>query len=247
MINKDGREMTGRKDNIQTRSSATRLRLLDAAAELFARRGYWNATVAEICGKAKANIAAVNYHFRNKETLYMEAWRHAFTESIKKHPPDGGIPPEAPPEQRLRGHIAAFLQRIADPKNHEFPIVQKELSNPTGLLADMIHLNVEPLFLKMESIIRELFGPGASDRDIHYCMISISSQCLDPMAKQRSDRPKIREKHKGPRRIDDLDSFIDHVVEFSLAGVGAIRSRHEAGSAGASSRQECEKGEKESL
>ena len=56
----------------------TRRRLLAAAAEVFAEKGFWEATHAEICRKAKANTAAVNYHFGTKECLYVEAWRHSF-------------------------------------------------------------------------------------------------------------------------------------------------------------------------
>ena len=72
-------------------SANTRKSLLTAASDIFAEKGYWNTTIAEICERAKANIAAVNYHFGDKETLYREAWRHSFRESLKAHPPDGGV------------------------------------------------------------------------------------------------------------------------------------------------------------
>ncbi|RXF57379.1 TetR family transcriptional regulator, partial [Enterococcus faecalis] len=39
------------------------------------------ATVAEICARAGANIAAVNYYFGGKVALYQEAWRHCLAES----------------------------------------------------------------------------------------------------------------------------------------------------------------------
>ena len=47
-------------------------RLLDAAARLFAARGFKDVTVREICRAARANVAAVNYHYRDKEGLYRE-------------------------------------------------------------------------------------------------------------------------------------------------------------------------------
>ena len=46
-------------------------RLLAAATEVFADVGYRAATLREICRRGNANIAAVNYHFRDKEQLYM--------------------------------------------------------------------------------------------------------------------------------------------------------------------------------
>ena len=55
----------------------TRERVLTAASEIFAEKGYRDATVSEICEAADANIASVNYHFGDKESLYDEVWRHA--------------------------------------------------------------------------------------------------------------------------------------------------------------------------
>ena len=42
---------------------ATRKRILDHAAALFAERGFEKVTIREICRGAGANVAAVNYHF----------------------------------------------------------------------------------------------------------------------------------------------------------------------------------------
>ncbi|RLC17665.1 MAG: DUF1956 domain-containing protein, partial [Deltaproteobacteria bacterium] len=44
----------------------TRRRLLNAACEIFAQKGYHNAKVADICKRAGANVASVNYYFRDK-------------------------------------------------------------------------------------------------------------------------------------------------------------------------------------
>ena len=55
----------------------TRNRLLNAAGEVFAEKGFKSATVRAICDRAGANIAAVNYHFGDKEHLYSEVLRFA--------------------------------------------------------------------------------------------------------------------------------------------------------------------------
>ena len=40
------------------------------AARLFADRGFAPVTVRDICRRARANVAAVNYHFGGKHGLY---------------------------------------------------------------------------------------------------------------------------------------------------------------------------------
>jgi AcrR family transcriptional regulator len=210
-----------REDALKTRKS-----LLKSASEVFAEKGYRNATIAEICEQAGANIAAVNYHFGNKETLYTEAWRHCFSESIKAHPPDGGVSDNAAPEERLRGQVAALLGRIADENNKEFLFVQKELVNPTGLLDEVIKEEIRPLHEKIETLVRKLLGPCASDMQVRFCVISIISQCINPMVviKRRKEKQEGKD---GPPEIDDIEAYSNHVVKFSLAGIRAIRDEAE--------------------
>ena len=200
--------------------------LLAAASDVFAKKGYRDATIAEICEQARANIAAVNYHFGDKETLYTEAWRHSFCESVKAHPPDGGVSDSAPPQERLRGSVAALLHRIADEVNREFLIVQKELANPTGLLNEVMREEIRPLQERREILVRELLGPHASDMQVRFCVISIISQCINPMVAIKGRKEK-REGKGGPPGIDDIEAYSNHVVKFSLAGIRAIRKEAE--------------------
>src|SRR5512133_2258011 len=163
----------------------TRQRLLTAAAEVFARKGFWEATHAEICEKAGANTAAVNYHFTSKEKLYVEAWKHAFERSMQAHPPDGGVPADAPVQERLHGKILSLLRRMGDPTNFEVEIVHKEMANPTGLLGEAMHRAIEPLVLDMRALVRELLGDGASERTVSFCEMSLMGQCFGPIHHMR--------------------------------------------------------------
>jgi AcrR family transcriptional regulator len=56
--------MVSLDSHVQTREA-----LLEAAAQVFAELGFRAATVREICQRARANIASVNYHFGDKENL----------------------------------------------------------------------------------------------------------------------------------------------------------------------------------
>lgn len=205
-----------REDTIKTQE-----RLLKAAAKIFALKGYRDATIAEICTKAKANIAAVNYHFRDKESLYREAWRLSLIESLKNHPTDGGVSDKATPEEKLKGQVKALLDRITDKNNMEFMIVQREFANPTGLLDEIMREEMQPLQARTQLLIRELLGPYATDAQIHFCEISIISQCMNPAVITKGHNQN-HDKDNNPARIDDIETYTEHVVSFSLGGIRAI-------------------------
>jgi AcrR family transcriptional regulator len=208
-----------RKDALETRQ-----RLLTAAAKVFAEQGFWEATHAEICRRAQANIAAVNYHFGSKEKLYVEAWKHAFDLSLQAHPSDGGVAPDAPAEERLRGQILAFIHRIADPDNCEVEIMHKEMANPTGLLGETVRRVVEPMREMTSSIMRDLLGDGATEQEVHLCEMSIMSQCFGPMLHIRRARSKpAGARFEGPPMPFGVEELADHIVRFSLAGIRGIR------------------------
>ena len=205
----------------------TRRQLLKSASEVFGAKGFHEATIAEICRRAGANTAAANYHFGNKETLYVACWRFAFEKSLDTYPPDGGVPEDAPVQARLRGRILAIMRRIVDPGSHELDMVYKETANPTGLLATVMQAALEPIFSGFSAIIGELLGPGATDQEALLCLMSIRAQCFGPLMRQR--RLKLKTDGPIPLRLDpkmeDVEALAEHVTRFSLAGILAVRDQ----------------------
>lgn len=203
----------------------TRRRLLDAAGVLFAEKGFRETKTADICRAADANIASVNYHFRSKEALYVAAWRHEFERSLEAYPPDGGVAADAPAEDRLRGHIHALVKRFMDPASRDLDIAHREMSNPTGLLAEVLHRSLEPLRQMHLGIVRELLGPGATEQEVQLCEMSIHAQCFAALMHERQRRWAPQgARHAGPPKLTiGGTALAEHVVRFSLAGIREIR------------------------
>src|SRR6478672_2047721 len=91
---------------VEASEENTRDKILSAAGEVFAEQGFEGATIRAITERAGVNVAAVNYHFRDKAELYTRvvldagsaraAWRDVIAEA-----PDS-------PEERLRSLIYHF-------------------------------------------------------------------------------------------------------------------------------------------
>jgi TetR/AcrR family transcriptional regulator, regulator of cefoperazone and chloramphenicol sensitivity len=201
----------------------SRHKLLIAAAEVFAKKGFRETTNADICEKAGVNTAAVNYHFGSKEDLYIEAWKYSFEISVRKYPLDGGVSSNAPVKERLYGRILSFMQRIADPETHDVEIIHKEIANPTGLLTDAIEKNLEPAEKEFGSIFKELLGNGASEQQVLFCQMSVMSQCFGPMLHLRHSKAEhetlLPRKMPVDFRIEELAA---HITRFSLIGIMGI-------------------------
>jgi len=202
----------------------TRQNLLMAAAEVFAEKGYWEATNADICAKAMANIAAINYHFGSKDNLYIEAWKYSFDKTMQRYPPEGGLTSEAPAQQRLRSRILSFMRCIADPETHDFEILHKEMANPTGLLTEIVESNVIRIEQGFRVILDEILGDKVSDRQIRLCQMSLLGQCFGPMLHLRH-RKEGRD-YPPPRELPSdftIEELADHIILFSLTGINGIR------------------------
>ena len=210
------------------RSRDTRQRLLEAAGEVFAERGFRDATIQEICRRADANIAAVHYHFGDKEELYRTVIQYAEQCAPENAPAD--VAPEAPAEKRLRAHIESFLVRLFDEGQPAWfgKLMAREMSDPTPGLDVIVQEKVRVSYRRVEAIVRELVGSGASDDDVRACVLSVQGQCLfyrhchPVLTRLFPDRPFGRE---------EVPELARHIVRFSLAGIRAT-GRPRKGAAG---------------
>src|SRR5258705_7289259 len=90
----------------------TRSRLLNAAARLFAERGFARVTVRDICKKARANVAAVNYHFGGKDGLYQAVMGMAMETMQATTEAARAAGRNLPPEERIRAYVSVFAERL---------------------------------------------------------------------------------------------------------------------------------------
>jgi AcrR family transcriptional regulator len=196
----------------RTASELTRARLLDAAREVFSQRGFQGATVREICRRADANGAAVNYHFGSKDGLLAEALNFAPLAALQKA--NAGESPKV----RLRLFIRDFMLMLLDEKNpsSQCRIMARELADPTPALDKIVREAIAPLHEFVGKLVREMAGDKVSTAELRRCVYSIFGQCLF----YRHSQPVLQRLNHGLRYDHkEIEAIAEHIAEFSLAGI----------------------------
>jgi len=214
-------------DISQENAVGTRERLLEAAGEVFAEHGFRAATIRDICSRAGANVAAVNYHFRDKEGLYSAVLQYAYDRALQKHPPSLGVTPDTPPEERLKVFIRSFMMRIFDegkPAWHGRLMI-KEISEPTGALDLLIEQSVRAQFELLISILQALAGDRLPQARLRMCATSIVAQCIHAYYARHVIQKLNPQLIYGP---DNIDILVNHIFGFSLAAIRGLAGRENA-------------------
>lgn len=198
-----------------TAQPKTRLRLLEAAGEVFAGEGYEGATVRAICRRAKANVAAVNYHFGDKEALYLEVFQHAFETIHERTPivlPEG----EASLREQLEAFVGGFLQRLLTAGDSwHGRLMARELAAPGPALRKVTQNFVRPHIELLQGLIAGA-RPDLQPDQLELHALSLIGQCVF----FRHARP-ILDVLYGPERYTrpDLTRIRDHIVTLFLHGL----------------------------
>jgi AcrR family transcriptional regulator len=203
----------------------TKKRLIEAAGEVFAQRGFRAATIREICKRANAGVSAVNYHFRDKEGLYSAVFEYSHLWAVEKYPHDRGLEEEATPEERLRAFIRSFLLRgLGDgfPAWHG-KLIAQETANPSGVMSKVAETAIRPMDEYLDSIVRDLFRKEDPSQEpsaqwVQLCRMNIVGQCIF----QIHARQFMQSAGPGNPEPPRITALADRIWRFSVGGIRAI-------------------------
>ena len=195
-------------------TTPTRAKLLEAAAQVFADRGYHNATIREICRRAGANVAAVNYTFGDKLGLYTEVLRQVFrTPELTLLTAE--LDSARSPEDVLRKLIQARLRSLCGRSDLHFRIVMHEFSKPTPAMARVVE-GIRPAYERTSKALSTLLGLPPEHERTRLCHNSIIGQILfyalaQPVLARLQPDLKLTP--------EQLERVAEHIADFSLAYV----------------------------
>lgn len=201
----------------------TRERLLDAAGEVFAAKGFDKATVREIVRRAGANLNAINYHFGDKKGLYLAVFEHAHQfASRRRHALDPSSPRTC--EERLHDWILSFLHRMLDKGKPAWfgKLTAREMDEPTEVFETLIDEKIRPQQQALMSIVTEIAGRKLPEDQLRLCTVSVVGQCVHFF---RAKGVITRLNPDLTYDADDIARFADHITRFSTAAVRCLADK----------------------
>ena len=202
----------------------TKERILEAAGDIFGREGFKATTIRRIAEVAQVNIAAINYHFRDKEGLYAAVLEHVFHLGFTRFPSRGGIEPGMTPEQQLRVFIQGMFYRLLSSEgwfgyNGKGRLIARELLAPTPAFENILDRYIRPHKELLTEILIAIIGRDPGPQVLLPLAVSIIGQCIyyafaAPVIKRITGDESPME-----ARLDQLAAF---VWQFSLGGIAQI-------------------------
>lgn len=209
------------KETNNNSNKKVRDRLLDSAEELFCEHGFSGTSIRDIAASADCNIASVNYYFGGKEKLYREVWRRYLITmrdiritSINNAMSQNDGKPEL--EDLLRSFAEGFIGPLVDEsKTRRFcKLMAREMVDqylPINMFLDDV---ISPTLSAMHSALIRIC-PGLDESKVMFIVISIVGQLLHVLHLKTI----FQQMEQAELLKFDLAQAIEHVVEFSAAGI----------------------------
>jgi AcrR family transcriptional regulator len=196
--------------------------LLEVAGQVFAEKGVDRATSKEICARAGANVAAINYHFGGFDKLYAavlcEAHRRlASVEMLRDavvHAAGAGA------EAKLRAVIRLIVESLTGPLSATWVVrvLGRELMAPSAALEVLREREIGPKSLVIREIVASLTGLPQDHPTVARGCISVIAPCFMLLLLDRRALKRIF----PALAPEDAAGMTEHLVKFALAGLSAV-------------------------
>lgn len=205
----------------------TREKILAAASDVFAVKGFEKTTVRDICAQADVNVAAINYHFRDKQNLYYKVLALWMEEYVEKTGLRESMDAQETPEDKFRQYLKAELSYMCtanDPDgiqlNQARQILQELTSEDHDPNLFQCHKDVEEEVLF--PVIQELLGNSDDKEVVTHAAMCATSLTVHYFLRAMDD-PEF-----AIQTEEDLDFTADFLTSFAVGGLKAIREKYNA-------------------
>ncbi len=197
-------------------------RILAAAQQLFADKGFDATSVRDITSEAGCNVASVNYHFGGKDKLYLETFRSMLTLLRDRRLEMMGDLMARKPSPTLDEFVQTFATIMLEPLVDDdrgrmfLNIVTREMIAPRLPQGVLLEEFFEPMMERSTAALAKV-GPPLDPVSARMCVMSMVGQLLHSL--------KAHHMLADLGRTDVLplshSEQVKHFVRFSVGGIKA--------------------------
>ena len=136
----------------------TRQRIVEAAVECFAERGFRAASTREIASRAGANQGLITYHFKSKDALWKAAADRLFGELRRRVMERVPLIEELDPRERAREGIRLFV-RFAAAHPELFRFMLEAGKSDDERMQWLVDSHLEPMYELLPTVGAAAEGP----------------------------------------------------------------------------------------
>jgi len=157
----------------------TRNQIVKAAVSLFAEKGFERSSVRDIVTKARVNQAAINYHFKGKDGLYLEVLKIAFERLTENSGVDAEELRSLSREQALHRFVHHQLRPLLfqDEMSRYIRMFAWESAHPSKVFRKFIATNTTSYLSAAVDVVRRFLPPATQERAALCAAICLMGQC----------------------------------------------------------------------
>jgi AcrR family transcriptional regulator len=202
--------------------AATRQHLLDTAGQVFAERGFADATSKEICARAGTPMASVNYHFGSREALYEAALVEAHRQMVGLDELSALTQRPGDPREKLQAVLSRFVGLSTNAgAPWGFMLMLREILSPSRAMPALVEKAVRPKAAVMLGLMGEVLQLDPRDPAVQRAVMFTVLPCIALMI-----APKQVQNALLPAVAKDRNALADDFVRFVIAGLDAIAAAH---------------------
>ena len=205
------------------RGERARTRLIIEASRIFAEKGYTKASTREICVAAGLNVAAIHYHFGDKDGLYRAVLLGPIQGIASQLAgfDDPGLSLRDSLHRLLGPFVGADAPADAQ-ADDGVRLYLREMLEPTPVFAAAIAQHIGPVHARIAQLLARHIGLAAPDDDVHRLVFGLIAMAHDYcMSREfmRAVAPRLLEGN------DALPRARERLVDWGVALVAHERQR----------------------
>jgi len=203
---------------VRTDGELTRLRILEAAGQLYSAQGYAQTPSKLVAGEAGVDLASINYHFGSRGGLYKAVLIEAHQRMVSLDELHRIDAQDAPPADKLRAVFEMLVQSSRKPRGWHARLFAREVLAPTSNLREVFGEALQPKIAIVVRIISQVSGLAADDPALLRCLISTMAPCLMLLvASHQMPGPA------GKVAAMPAAQLVAHLHAYALGGLAAIQ------------------------